>query len=300
MKVINLKGGLGNQMFQYAFFLANLELNKNVKLDVSNFKYYYNHNGLELHKVFGIEITNDVDRTLTHCLKDNGLLFNFRKWIGLFLFDKNFLVKKTHYIEKNYSDFDSELFKKSNRYLDGYWQNEKYFSHIQHKILNKYKWNSVSQKNEIISSKMVNENSISIHIRRLDKIKSVKDLFYILRLKMTYRVAPKSYYIKAIELIKTKVDSPKFYLFTNDIKWVKNSIIGNTNFVFVDWNRGNESNEDMFLMTKCKHNIISTSTFSWWGAWLNKNQNKIVISPKKWASRLEADKGIIPDSWIRI
>tara|TARA_B100001093_G_C26768355_1_gene988930 strand:+ start:79 stop:981 length:903 start_codon:yes stop_codon:yes gene_type:complete len=300
MNVINVKGGLGNQMFQYAFFLSHLIKNEETKLEITNFQDYYSHNGLELCAVFGINLANNVYKGASKSSKDTFPFFKLRKWIGQIFLNKNLFIKQSHYIEENYSHFDLTIYQKKDAYLDGYWQNEKYFINIRSEILSKYKWLTISKRNELLASKMSSENSIAVHIRRFDKIKKASDIIYFLRLILTYRITPKSYYSRAIQLIKNSVPNPKFYIFTNNVKWVQNNFNEDVSFTFVDWNKGLKSNEDMFLMSKCKHNIISASTFSWWGAWLNPNRGKIVVAPKKWASRLEIDRGIVPKNWKRI
>ena len=300
MKIIQMKGGLGNQMFQYSFFLVNKKFNDKVKLDITSYNNYYLHNGIELFKVFGIVEDDIIEDESIFDFKDNYIFFKFRKVVGLFFLNKNLFIKKTHFIEKSYSQFYENLLAESNLFLDGYWQNEKYFINHRKLILKIYNWHSISEKNRKLISEMEKVNSVSLHIRRYDRIKNIKDLFYLIKLILTYRTASKSYYLDAIKFIKDNVNQPKFYIFTDNIEWVKKNIPTDDNYVIVNWNRGSDSNQDMCLMTKCKHNIISMSTFSWWGAWLNENKNKIVISPKKWAVRLEKDYGIIPESWVRM
>ena len=300
MKIIKMKGGLGNQMFQYAFFLANKNYCNNVKLDFSSYNDYYVHNGIELFEIFNIQNKDEFELQKNTKLKDEYKFFKFRKRIGFILGNRNLIIKDSHYIEKNYSEYSEGLLKNSNLYLDGYWQNEKYFNASRKLILKKYKWQTISEKNEKLAVDLKRSNSVSVHIRRYDKIKSIKDLFSFVKLILTYRIAPKSYYHKAISYINKFVDKPIFYIFTDDVKWVKRNIHIDDSYILVNWNRGLESNQDMFLMTQCKHNIISMSTFSWWGAWLNNNKNKIVIAPKKWAVRFEKDNGTIPNSWTRL
>ena len=89
-----------------------------------------------------------------------------------------------------------------------------------------------------------------------------------------------------------------FFVFSDDIEWVKNNLCL-SNCEYVECNVGINSWQDMFLMSQCKHNIIANSSFSWWGAWLNRNTNKIVITPSRFIN-LEENSDIIPDTWIRI
>ena len=106
------------------------------------------------------------------------------------------------------------------------------------------------------------------------------------------------YYKNAMQYMKKKVPDAKFYFFSNDSEWVRENLAGGDS-VIVDCNHGKENYLDMYLMSQCSHNIIANSSFSWWGAWLNQNPDKIVISPKRWFSHLDASDAICED-WIRI
>ena len=106
------------------------------------------------------------------------------------------------------------------------------------------------------------------------------------------------YYKRAITVINKKVNNPHFYIFSDDPGYVaKNLRIENA--TYVDFNRGSNSWQDMYLMSQCKHNIIANSTFSWWGAWLNKYPSKIVIAPTKWFVNMQEDEIVLPE-WIRV
>jgi hypothetical protein len=109
-----------------------------------------------------------------------------------------------------------------------------------------------------------------------------------------------AYYQKAIEYIKSQVKTPVFYIFSDDIEWVKSNLLLDKNTVFVGHNKGTESYNDMHLMSLCKHHIIANSSFSWWGAWLNASPNKIVVAPKKWFASNQNDQDLIPRSWVKL
>jgi hypothetical protein len=301
MKIVKIIGGLGNQMFQYAFYCWLKSVPGNVKLDISEFKNYYQHNGLELENVFNIKLhaIKVVDSDLVQ-IKDLKPFLRIRRKIGQLLFhNPNLLIKATHFCAPLYCGYYPSLKDDStDKYYEGYWQNEKYFDSLDIKSI--FKWNKLSFKTIECAKKMTEENSVSVHIRRLDSVTNFKHLLYLLRLHLVWRVASKSYYIKAIHEMRKRIDNPVFYIFTDNILWVKQNIHFAENMIIVDWNRGNESNQDMYLMSQCKHNIISMSSFSWWGAWLNANPDKTVISPKKWASRLTKCMDIVPDTWIKM
>ena len=132
-------------------------------------------------------------------------------------------------------------------------------------------------------------NSISIHVRRGDYLKNPQ----------YFDICNTVYYRKAIGLIKEKTDNARFYVFSDDIQWVKENLELPQNTVYVNWNMKTDSWQDMCLMSHCRHHIIANSTFSWWGAWLNKNEKKIVICPKMF-SRTENLVNVMPDEWIKI
>ena len=111
-------------------------------------------------------------------------------------------------------------------------------------------------------------------------------------------ICTEMYYAKAITYICNKIDQPSFFVFSNEIDWVKNNV-DIPNPTYIDFNNGADSWQDMFLMSQCKHNIIANSSFSWWGAWLNSGQEKLVIAPKKWFNNHEIND-IVCESWIKI
>lgn len=302
MKIVKIIGGIGNQMFQFAFFKYLQKKGVYVKIDISDFRYYDLHNGLELEKVFAINIKSYIANDLEISkYKDSYPLFKVRRAIDkIFFNNRNFLVKKSHFIESNYSKYYSNIHLAKHSYLEGYWQNENYINHQKNELIELFHWQKISSKNLELVEKIRLENSVSIHIRRFDSFKSIRDIFYTIRLRIFWRVAPIYYYNNSIEYIQKNVHEPKFYIFSNNFNWVKTNFQLDNNTTLVDWNRNGEDSQDIFLMANCKHNIISMSTFSWWGAWLNQNKSKIVIAPKKWAVRFQADLGIIPEKWIRI
>ena len=106
------------------------------------------------------------------------------------------------------------------------------------------------------------------------------------------------YYQNAIAEIKNRIEKPSFYVFSDDIAWVKEHIRLD-NAEYVDWNKGEDSWQDMMLMSKCRHHIICNSTFSWWGAWLNPRKDKIVIAPSQWTQNADS-QSIVPCEWVRI
>lgn len=288
MIIVKLIGGLGNQLFQYAI-AKKIAIQQNVKviLDVTPFEKY------KLHK-YSLEHFAFYKRFAT---TDNLMLFNFIKAKGL---------KKLYYkilrkinlvviIEEKQLNFDKSIFikAKKNTYLNGYWQSEKYFSDIRDIILKDLVISKPLQgKNLKFANEIKSVNSISLHIRRADYVTNKET-------EKVHGVCDLNYYRKAIEYISNKIQNPVIYLFSDDINWAKENLKTTIAINFVEHNNVDTNYEDLRLMSLCKHNIIANSSFSWWGAWLNENPDKIVIAPKRWLNTNKFDYShIVPTNWI--
>ena len=276
MIIVRVTGGLGNQMFQYAMYKSLEKKGKLVKLDSKSFyETKKEHNGYELERIFDIKPNKPTKEDLEKFDKNNiSTLFKIkRKLFG----DKKFVYDTKEYV------FNKDVYKLKNSYLNGYWQSIKYFEGIENDIKKDFRFkNQLDNKNLEILNEIENSNSISIHIRRGDYMSPENYNMYGC-------IATPTYYKKAIKVIEEKVENPTFFVFSNDMDWVKKNIQINSRVFYIDINSGNGSYKDMQLMSNCKHNIIANSSFSWWGAWLNENKNKIVIAPKKWINREDVD-----------
>jgi hypothetical protein len=187
--------------------------------------------------------------------------------------------------------FLTKIFNKKN-YIQGDFQSEKYFENIKNIISEDYSIKEPIKDKEDLINKIKSTNSVSIHMRGGDYVRGKRSSFH--------GTCSPEYYYKAIEEIKLNIDSPFFFIFTDDIPWAKNHIKFPEPNIFIS-NEENKPYEEIILMSYCKNNIIANSTFSWWGAWLNNNKNKIVIAPKKWFNNDSIDtKDILPKQWIKI
>ena len=276
MIIVRVTGGLGNQMFQYAMYKSLEKKGKLVKLDSKSFyETKKEHNGYELERIFDIKPNKPTKEDLEKFDENNiSTLFKIkRKLFG----DKKFVYDTKEYV------FNKDVYKLKNSYLNGYWQSIKYFEGSENDIKKDFRFkNQLDNKNLEILNEIENSNSISIHIRRGDYMSPENYNMYGC-------IATPTYYKKAIKVIEEKVENPTFFVFSNDMDWVKKNIQINSRVFYIDINSGNGSYKDMQLMSNCKHNIIANSSFSWWGAWLNENKNKIVIAPKKWINREDVD-----------
>ena len=283
MIIVKVTGGLGNQMFQYALYRVCKNNGVKAKLDINSFDRIVQHNGYEIERVFNLKADLATDYEIEKYQDNNmDILSKIIRKIGL---------RKRYFAETDFKYYP-EIMNLKKGYLNGYWQSEKYFNSAKDIILNDYKCNfKENDVNLEVLKDIENTNSVSIHVRMGDyKSSENADRHFVIR--------DAKYYERAIERIKKSVDNPKFFIFSNDIQWVKENLPLD-NSVIIDWNQGKDSYKDMFLMSKCKHNIIANSSFSWWGAWLNENKDKLVIAPDRWFNNIQAPD-VICDSWIKV
>ena len=283
MKAVKFLGGLGNQLFQYAFFLALKQQFKDVKADLSDFEDYKLHNGFELSTIFKLDLPQITSFERKLYLRNND------KWIWRKL--RRVYNTKNAYVEEfpqfAYSQAIFEDHK--NRYYWGYWQHINYLNKVEDILRLHLKFPSFEDSENLrIQNLLHKENAISLHVRRGDYLQEplFKD------------ICTGDYYRKSIEYTKETQDSPLFVVFSNDILWCK-SQFKDINAIFVDHNIGLNSFRDLQLMSSCNHHIIANSSFSWWGAWLNGNPDKVIISPKKWVNDLAMDtSGLVLPTFV--
>lgn len=276
-------------MFQYAFIKAlSLRNNVDFKIDLSEFNIYFRPYELEL---FNIEKKyaqkNDIPRYQLLHSRNKHLNYIFSK-------SQNIArkINKKHFIEKDMA-FNSNFLDIKSWYIEWYFQTEKYFKDFEAQIRGDFSFIlPLSEKSEQIKEQIKNFNSVSIHIRRWDYL-SGNNLQY-------HGVCWIDYYKKAITYLEERFTDLSFFFFSDDIEWVKENLPLEKAH-YIDWNIWDSSWQDMQLMSLCKHNIIANSSFSWRGAWLNKNSWKIVIAPqKRFASNSLNSMDIIPESRTKL
>jgi len=272
-------------MFQYAFYRNLEQRGRKVKIDIrSSWKNGEDsHDKYELNRIFLLraDIATMEDRKAYRV--NNNLISRLKR--------KIFHMKTQFYSYRPEEaiSFDEKFFRLEDIYIGALYQSEKYFENIKEVIRRDYTFESFTVKNTPFFEQIKSTNSISIHIRRGDYLKNA-DLRDVCTL---------TYYKNAIQEICRRITHPTFFIFSNDIPWCKKNLPFE-NAVFVTGNTGRDSYKDMQLMSYCKHNIIANSTFSWWGAWLNSNPNKIVIAPDRWFNGVDGTKDIIPEGWIKV
>lgn len=286
MVIVKIVGGLGNQMFQYAYAKALQQKGYEVKIDISAFETYKLHGGYQLDK-YNIDLDSSTKDENNKFYK-NTFCFKVLKKIGI---DLSKLIKEKSLL------FDKKLLEiQDNNYLDGYFQCENYFKNIREIILKQFTINKeISNYSKDIENKIKNsQNSCSLHIRRGDFINNINISIH--------GTCDLKYYKDAMKYLEEKVGSMDYFIFSDDIEWVKENL-AIQNAIYIDSQENRIPHEDIYLMNLCTYNIIANSSFSWWGAWLNQNEKKIVLAPKKWFAddKLEEQsKEIVCGSWVRI
>jgi hypothetical protein len=292
MILSSIIGGLGNQMFQYAAGRAlSLRLSQPFQLDISGFDGYGLHHGFELSRVFSCnpEIATEAE------------VRDFLGWRAYWVTRK--ILKRPSFamlrgtrlvVEPHFNYWPGIMSVSSNTYMSGYWQSEKYFNDASESIQADFTFRQpFSRENVELTEKIDKRMSVSLHVRRGDYVTHSKT-------NAVLGLCSLEYYRAAIFHIAEHVENPEFFIFSDDIPWVMDRLQINFPCKYVDHNQGAESYNDMRLMSLCRHNIIANSSFSWWGAWLNKNSDKIVISPRKWFANNNNVQDLFPAGWVTL
>lgn len=281
MIISRIYGGFGNQLFQFAAAKALAAFHRApVKLDTTEFDHYLLRN---------FDLQNLADPPLVaspHEIMELKATGRFQRGLQKLL-PYHF---KTFYKEP-FFHFDPNFFRLGNDvYLQGYFQSEKYFTSISQEIRKTFDLTHLtSDPVKKTAALLQKEDSVSIHIRRGDYTNNLT--------KEVHGTLDLSYYKKAIQFFKTNIPSPKFYIFSDDTISAAQGLQSKEVNVLSGEVSSNHF-EDLFLMSQCRHNIIANSSFSWWGAWLNNNPDKIVVAPKNWFNQGPKDtQDLIPESW---
>lgn len=286
MIAIQLIGGLGNQMFQYAFAKVLLRNGYEIKLDISAFETYRLHGGFGLdHYNISIPIASKEELA--------PFKINF-----LTKLKRKLKIPNKKIVEEKTLRFQNDLLTPPDgTNIHGYFQSEKYFKEIRADIIQDFTLKSpLSPYSKSVEEKILASSlSASIHIRRGDYVTNS-------HANNTHGTCSLEYYEQSIALLDSKFDKIHFFIFSDDIEWVKNNL-SVKNCTHIENDSSRIVHEDIYLMSLCQHNIIANSSFSWWGAWLNCNEEKVVIAPKNWFKdpkmQLQASD-IIPETWLKL
>lgn len=269
MIIVEVTGGLGNQMFQYALYKRLKLLGKEAALDLS---FYQTKQSLRKFELDIFQVSYEI-APKREILKLRGSVSNAcraERMITRRLYKNNKV-----YAEDLDQGYQPAVFDMDSCYLSGYWQNEKYFQPIREELLREFRFPRCAESdNQAILEDIRRSNSVSIHVRRGDYLQAVNAKLY-------EGICTIDYYQRAIAYMKKNLDNPVFYFFTDDPEWTKRYLY-QEGMRMVRHDPANPDYYDMYLMSQCKAHILANSTFSWWGAWLDPNESKVVVSPERW------------------
>lgn len=285
MVIVQLKGGIGNQLFQYALGkrIAMMQ-REQLFLDLSKFT----KNSDRSYRLSKLQISASIAPThLQHGYITKAANKNLPVWSLLFPSNRISIIEETT------CNFEpSVLHIRGNCYLNGYWQSEKYFKPISQTIRAEFIPLQLSEGAKLVAERICDtRNAVSVHVRRGDYVTHPTA-------RTVHGALPKAYYLKAVRRIEEEVKDPTYYIFSDDIAWCNNNLhLGPYTQVI---STGQEY-EDLYLMSMCRHHIIANSSFSWWGAWLNAKKGKKVIAPMRWFDHYQyTDRDVVPDEWERL
>ena len=291
MIIILFGGYLGNHMFQYALG-RHLSILNNQPLFLNSTRYgSYNNMG----RSFNLDKFNISGTFVNHDFLEN-FSKKYRSYFEKKVFSRISVFKKKYYKHtyitepaENNQKFDPMMlsYPLKNVHIRGFWQSEKYFQDIKDIIIKDLQViTPINEQNQKHLNNIKSTNSISLHFRITDNVNSSAG-------KLSHE-----YYRKAIKIISKKVANPTFYIFSDNIDWIKKNFFLDCPVYYIE---NNPDYEDMRLMSNCKYHIIANSTFSWWGAWLSTNPDKIVIAPEKFSQKMDKiNPDYYPESWILI
>jgi hypothetical protein len=292
MKIIKFQGGLGNQLFQYAFARAFEERGGDeVYVDLSTYSYEETHNGFELSRLFDVRFKTAAEADIMRLgTRPRGRFSAIRR---------KFFTKRSHHIDRVFR-YDPQVFSLSgDRYLEGWWQTEKYFAPIADDLRREFRFIAdPGERNLALMDAKPANGFAAIHVRRGDTLRN-PDTW----------VCTDAYYRRAFAELRSRRGDQQLLIFSDDLDWCRSNFgFKPDEATYVDWNRASDSWRDLWLMSRCSSAIIANSTFSWWGAWLNPDSRKLIIAPDPWSLakpriggyyRYRFDE-VVPDAWLRV
>lgn len=275
MFIVSIFGGLGSQMDQYSFAMALHEHypDVHIKFDIFNL-YPKEHGGYMLDQVFGIKIEEASIGEIMHLSESYPMTAKHNKIMRTLTSIRQIVFgpKGTQIQPDDASAYYKEVFKLNPlkpHLFYGNWMNEQYRTNIEDKIKDTFKFPEFKDEKNIELAKKIKEtNSVSIHVRHGDYK------------AYGFPILPLEYYNQATNIIKEKIEKPHYFVFSDDTEYIKEKFSFLKHYTIVDNNHGDDSFRDMQLMSLCKHNIIANSSFSYWGAYLNRNEDAIIIAPR--------------------
>lgn len=291
MVISALCGGIGNQMFQYA---AGRRLAERRGVDLKLHFIPFGGNTPREYQLGSFNIREQFASSTEVALLTSPRTGLFRKLLTR-ISGKQQGCPDTYVKERHYHFDPAILDLEGNVYLEGYWQSEKYFSDITPIIRNEFEIRcSPDSRNRLIAETIRACESVSIHVRRGDYVTDPET-------SRVHGICGPEYYAESMRYVGERVDTPHFFIFSDDPTWARDNIRTDFQSTVVDHNGTEDAYEDLRLMSLCRYHIIANSSFSWWGAWLSENPEKIVIAPSRWFRIDSYDtRDLIPEGWITL
>lgn len=292
MIIVRLIGGLGNQMFQYALGRA-LASRHNVplKLDTSAYAQY----PLRKYRLHHFNIAATVATPAEVAQVTGAHLQGIRKRFYAFYQRRLPYYARARVKERNFH-YDPNMRKvRPQTYLIGFWQSEKYFKDVAAVLRKEFTLkHPPDAPNQAMLQHIEAVNAVSVHVRRTDYVTDPAA-------HHLHNICTPAYYKAAIGTLAQSLEAPHFFIFSDDMPWVRQHLTISYPVTYVDHNDADHGYEDLRLMRYCKHHIIANSTFSWWGAWLSEYQFKQILAPGKWFTRADINTSdVIPASWLQL
>jgi hypothetical protein len=289
--IVKLRGGLGNQLFQYSLGrMLSIKHSSDLKLDVSEYgddcaRSY------ELDK-YNVKSSIATEREIRETVGIGRLRYRLARRFGY-----TGSYRQGSYVCENDLAFDPTILDLPETvYLDGYWQSEAYFRPIANILREDLTCrDEQAGQNRALAQTIVSCESVSIHVRRGDYVSDPATHSF-------HGTCGLDYYRACIEIVGSRVRDPRFFLFSDDLDWVRDNLDIPFDTLYVDHNDARTGHEDVRLMSQCRHHIIANSSFSWWAAWLGTNPNKIIVAPRRWFAdkrKQAASAHLVPDTWLR-
>jgi Glycosyl transferase family 11. len=289
MVIAQIRSGLGNQMFQYAFAKRLSIVNDaELRLDLSQ----YGDRQLRAYELNNFAISAGRLRIGERCL---ARVARSKRFSAARRFSEQMLGGPVTELYDRQTGFDSEAFgARGNLYLEGFWQSWKYFADIRPILLKEFDvLLAYESSDKRILEEIDKTSSVCLHIRRGDYVSDSQT-------SKLFGVCSPDYYHRSIAYIREHIPMPKFFVFSDELGWAKKTFGEHEDFRYIAHNDSCSPAYDFRLMKRCKHFILSNSTFGWWAAWLSEFPGKLVIAPKSWYKSTWTTDDLIPAEWLTL
>ena len=292
MIIVQIIGGLGNQMFQYALGRRLADgLDVHLKLDITPFRSY----ALRRYSLCALNIREELATDREVARARAGRLPRVRKLLHRVL--PSVPTESPRLVRERTRGFDPAILDAPDgSYLEGYWQSEKYFDVSAERLRVEFSPHSpLSGQDAAVAERMREGDAVSVHVRRGDYVSDPVT-------SKVHGVCDEAYYARCVDYLAERLEDPRFFVFSDEPEWARENLRIPFPTTVVDHNKGSLDFEDLRLMSICRHHIIANSSFSWWGAWLNPEPSKIVLMPQRWFFDREPEYAadIRPAGWVAL